>query len=600
VSESTGIGQASELTVQGQTLQQLYTDFVSGVFLANRRYQRKLVWAVEEKENLIDSVVHSLPIPLVLVAEVPDEGSRRLEIIDGLQRLNAIFSFLENEFAYDGKYFSLDALADTKFALDSGRLTQKEPVLDRETCRHIANYLLPISTYRSPSEESVDEVFRRINSSGRKLSLQEIRQAGNTSDLAALVRRISAAVRGDASLGDTVALEDMPKISITNRDLGYGIKSEDIFWVREGVLPKEAVRESRDEELVLDMILDIVLENRAPTASEYRDSAYGRETNRATSEDVVSSAIRRLGPEQILSNFVTAIDLIRQISNASGKTWAQHTAAPATTRGLPRYFHSFFIALYDLLFNEDLVPRSIGELNEVVENLWAQGFTISRGGTWGVRKKTTSIESIKAALRSSFKPEDDELSRRRRDTATQFELELQMALTESALFEFKQGFTTLQGPERHAFNEGAFHKVLRTASAMANEGPSARGFIIFGVADDSADADAVALSYGVRPVQQGSFFITGTQHELAELGTNVDEMSRKLVSSIKSSKLDDAFAKRLAATLTPFRYRDCLLWSLRPEAGRDVVNYDGRIYYRSASSTEEATGAMVMTVVRRF
>lgn len=215
--------ESTDLTVQGESLQQLYHEYIQGTFLANRRYQRKLVWDVSEKENLIDSVARKLPIPLVLVAEVPEESERRLEIIDGLQRLNAIFSFLENEYSYNGKYFDLETLADTKYLLDGGHLEQKQPALDRETCLRIANYQLPVSTYRSATEESVDDVFRRINSSGRKLSLQEIRQAGNTSELATVVRRISASVRGDASLADSVNLRDMPKISITNKDLGYGI-----------------------------------------------------------------------------------------------------------------------------------------------------------------------------------------------------------------------------------------------------------------------------------------------------------------------------------------------------------------------------------------
>ena len=134
----------------------------------------------------------------------------------------------------------------------------------------IVNYQLPVSTYRSATEESVDEVFRRINSSGRKLSLQEIRQAGVVSDLANLVRRISAGVRGDASLSETLPLAEMPKISITNRDLPYGIASDDVFWVKNGILDREAVRESRDEELVLDMLLDVILDPISTTGSAYQ------------------------------------------------------------------------------------------------------------------------------------------------------------------------------------------------------------------------------------------------------------------------------------------------------------------------------------------
>ena len=94
-----------------------------------------------------------------------------MEIIDGLQRMNAIFSFIENEFDASGGHFDLDTLADTKKKKDDGLLEQKTPVLSREICGAIANYQLPVSIYRAAVGSSVDEVFRRINSSGRHLSL---------------------------------------------------------------------------------------------------------------------------------------------------------------------------------------------------------------------------------------------------------------------------------------------------------------------------------------------------------------------------------------------------------------------------------------------
>lgn len=121
------VSEGTELSVKGEGLQQLYTDYIQNRFLINRRYQRKLVWAVEEKQRLIDSALKKLPIPLILLAESQYEGSARLEVIDGLQRLDAIFSFIENKYPVDGRYFDLETLADTKFFADSGTLEQKTP-----------------------------------------------------------------------------------------------------------------------------------------------------------------------------------------------------------------------------------------------------------------------------------------------------------------------------------------------------------------------------------------------------------------------------------------------------------------------------------------
>ena len=120
--------QDSELSVNGQDLQNLYNLYYSKKLTVNRRYQRKLVWSLDEKVQLVDSVVHELPIPLVLLAQRQRSGGATFEIIDGLQRLEAFFSFMENKFPYDGRYFDLDTFGDTKAKKDVKEIRQQEPI----------------------------------------------------------------------------------------------------------------------------------------------------------------------------------------------------------------------------------------------------------------------------------------------------------------------------------------------------------------------------------------------------------------------------------------------------------------------------------------
>ena len=115
----------TELSVRTESIQSLYTRYRAHRFNINRRYQRKLVWSVKEKWSLIDSILLSMPIPLFLVAETGIGADASFEVIDGMQRLNAMFSFLENEFPVQGSYFDLDALADTKSLKDLGSLKQE-------------------------------------------------------------------------------------------------------------------------------------------------------------------------------------------------------------------------------------------------------------------------------------------------------------------------------------------------------------------------------------------------------------------------------------------------------------------------------------------
>jgi len=191
-----------------------------------------------------------------------------------MQRLNAVFAFLENEYPVEGTYFNLDTLADTKLLKDQGKLVQQQPVMSRERSNAVANYTVAMSVYRSDDDASVDEVFRRINAGGRRLLRQGLRQAGTLSSLADLVRIISARIRGDTSPGNILPLGVMPKLSITNNNLPYGVNVDEIFWVSQGVLRRDDVRESADEQLVLDLLLDMLVDPLENSGMRTRDAYY--------------------------------------------------------------------------------------------------------------------------------------------------------------------------------------------------------------------------------------------------------------------------------------------------------------------------------------
>ncbi|MCA4056398.1 DUF262 domain-containing protein [Escherichia coli] len=189
------------LDIDSRTTEQLYEWYLQGNLIVNRRYQRKLVWSLEEKTSLISSMLQQYPIPLLLFVTINEQR----EILDGMQRLEAIMSFIEQRFSLDGQYFDLDSIALTKQLKDNGTLIQKEPILSRDSSAIIARYRFAISEYSS-TNENIDEVFRRINSNGKILSKQELRSAGTVSNFSELVRSISTSIRGDTSHSDIMNL----------------------------------------------------------------------------------------------------------------------------------------------------------------------------------------------------------------------------------------------------------------------------------------------------------------------------------------------------------------------------------------------------------
>lgn len=206
------------ITPKGMSIQEAYRNYSDGKFLVNRKYQRKLVWTVDEKEYLIDSIIKGLPIPLILLAQT-DDG--KLEIIDGLQRLNAIISFIENRYSIDNLYFDVNQSSRAKQASEAGifePIIEKELLLSPQICANILDYQLAITVYPSSDENEITDIFRRINSGGKQLSPQEKRQAGMLDLLSNTVRKIASEIRGDSS-EDILDLSEMPEISIdSNRE----------------------------------------------------------------------------------------------------------------------------------------------------------------------------------------------------------------------------------------------------------------------------------------------------------------------------------------------------------------------------------------------
>ena len=54
---------ARQPIINGKVVERSYEDYRSDLYLVNRRYQRKLVWELEEKQAFIDSLANGFPVP---------------------------------------------------------------------------------------------------------------------------------------------------------------------------------------------------------------------------------------------------------------------------------------------------------------------------------------------------------------------------------------------------------------------------------------------------------------------------------------------------------------------------------------------------------
>ncbi len=599
--ESAGIN----LNVRSEAIQRAYSSYIADRYLVNRRYQRKLVWDVEEKQRLIDSIVLALPLPLFLVAEIGSASDGTLEVIDGMQRLNAIFAFVEQEFDYNGSYFDLETLADTKLRLDAGELSQKSPVMSRAYSVRLANYSLAFSVFRAPDESAIDEVFRRINSGGRRLSRQELRQAGTLSPLADLVRKTASAVRGDTSPEDVVPLRKMPILSISNRKLPYGLEVSKIFWVAQNILRRIDVRESLDEQTILDILIDALVKPMLSSTGDVRDVHYSFTADSIETEtseaNAIANAIAIQGAEQLEKQFLSVYDTLRGALDEGQEPFTKLIGLPPSGRG-GRYFHAVFIAIWELMFTDGkkMRPKSSLALHSALKGISSSASTTS-GGDWAAEYKRATIDSFKGRLddaMASYQGGDDLGTM---PLTSKLETVLANAIVEQQNFEAKQGLVTLTDSDR-VFDEKCFTRVIKTIAAMANIGPNATGYIAIGVADNESDSKKVKQVDKVEAVFARKFAIVGIEREAIVLGFDLNSYWSTVIQKIRdNSSLPKALRTEVAAgaRLIPYQGKAVGLLTVRSQG--QPVFFDKELYDRHGSSTVLVPpGPEQLAVYKRF
>lgn len=149
---------------------------------ANPEYQRGVVWTLLQKRKLIDSILRGYPLPLLYLHHVENTvdgyGGARLEIIDGQQRLNAIWEFQQGAFKlFDPKEDAKEARFPrfvTEQACTWGR-KDFDGLLQADRERFLST-TLNVATIRTESDLEVRDLFIRLQS-GLPLNHQETRDA---------------------------------------------------------------------------------------------------------------------------------------------------------------------------------------------------------------------------------------------------------------------------------------------------------------------------------------------------------------------------------------------------------------------------------------
>ena len=140
-------------------------------------YQRRFVWNKKTMSKFIESLLLSIPIPTIFLAENADDT---FEVIDGQQRLTTIFAFMKSKLEADKIErlpYDLQKLDDLVLnGLETLKQFNRKSYYDMvDMQRKFNNVSLPVVIIKKDSTEDIKyDIFSRINSGSIKLNNQEL------------------------------------------------------------------------------------------------------------------------------------------------------------------------------------------------------------------------------------------------------------------------------------------------------------------------------------------------------------------------------------------------------------------------------------------
>jgi len=149
------------------SLHQIYDMIQIGDIELSPDFQRHFVWDKTRQSRLIESILLRIPLPMFYFSQ-DEEG--KIAVVDGLQRLSTIKGFMDNELQLKNLEY-LDSCEGKYY-----KTKREDKNIDPKYFRwfNMTQIVVNVIDASSPPKVKFD-IFRRINTGGKPLNSQEIR-----------------------------------------------------------------------------------------------------------------------------------------------------------------------------------------------------------------------------------------------------------------------------------------------------------------------------------------------------------------------------------------------------------------------------------------
>lgn len=215
----------------------------------NPDFQRNLVWNSFQKSRLIESILLRIPLPMFYFAE-DNEGN--LSVVDGLQRISTIKEFMDNKFPLRDLQYLNDSCEGRYYETKGNKKGLETKYLKWFDLTSISANIIDPS---SPPKVKYD-IFRRINTGGRPLNNQEIRNC-------LMGKGLRDALKGMAALEEFKMATDKSIKSTRMEDQEVALRFLYFYQLY------EKSKNIDDYNGYMELVLDEYTENNIKNSSQY-------------------------------------------------------------------------------------------------------------------------------------------------------------------------------------------------------------------------------------------------------------------------------------------------------------------------------------------